>query len=221
MQKEPLFHAYIVGGARADARAHLAELFSAYKITTIGNADFAESAYVSFSVDDARALRAWQELMPGGERKISVVYTDFINTEAQNALLKTFEEPFPNTHIFLVVPNPDILLPTLLSRVRVMFPSGKNSAEFLPDPTSLSFLSMKVGERMSFIQRLADKSEDDDASALVREKAILFLNDLEFLFAKDRIKNQKKLEEIIRFKKYLYMSGSSVKMILETIALTI
>ncbi len=215
-----LYHAYVIGGARADARAHLDELFGLHAIKTAGNPDFFESEHVSFSVDDARALRAWQELMPSGERKVSVVYTDFINTEAQNALLKTFEEPFPNTHIFLIVPKPDILLPTLLSRVRVVQPARSDLAGSTIIESS-KFLLMKIGERMSFIQKLAEKSEDDDASAQVREKAISFLNDLEFLLAKDKIKNQKKLDKIIRLKKYLQISGASVKMILETIALTI
>ncbi len=211
---ETLFHAYVVGGARADARAHIETLLKSQSIAIQDNPDFFVQEFVAFSVDDARAIRGWQELMPVGERKVSVIYTDFINNEAQNALLKTFEEPIANTHIFLAVPKPELLLPTLLSRVRVLMPMAQNETSI----DASEFLNMNISERMQFIAKLAEKSEDDDASAQVREKAVSFLDGLEQLLSKDPQKNQKSLEQILKFKKYLYMSGSSVKMILETIA---
>jgi DNA polymerase III delta' subunit len=40
-----------------------------------------------------------------------------MNTSAQNALLKTLEEPSPNTVIIIVTEYPQMLLPTILSRV--------------------------------------------------------------------------------------------------------
>ncbi len=221
MQKlENFFHAYVIGGARAMARAHIDALLAEHGISQSANPDFFVSEFVSFSVEDARNVRAWQELMPSGERKVSVIYTDFINAEAQNALLKTFEEPIENTYIFLAIPKPDMLLPTLLSRVRVVMPA-EDAAGSSAGPEALTFLNMKIGERISFIGKLAEKSEDDDASAQVREKAIAFLDNLEHYLSADPQKNHNKLEQILKFKKYLYMSGSSVKMILETIALSI
>lgn len=38
--------------------------------------------------------------------------------DAQNALLKTLEEPFPSSYIILTSPNKDLLLPTVVSRCR-------------------------------------------------------------------------------------------------------
>ena len=215
--QENLFHAYVVGGEREHARAHIEKFLTAYKIAQQANSDFFVQEFVAFTVADARALRARLELIPSGDRTISIIYTDFINSEAQNALLKTFEEPIANTHIFLAVPKPEMLLPTLLSRVRILTPLTSNEASI----EASEFIQMKLVERMQFIAKLAEKSEDDDASAMVREKAVSFLDGLEQLLANDPQKNQKSLEQILKFKKYLYMSGSSVKMILETIALTI
>jgi hypothetical protein len=212
-----LYHAYVVGGARADARAHIETLLKSQSIAVQDNPDFFVQEFVAFSVDDARAIRGWQELMPVGERKVSVIYTDFINNEAQNALLKTFEEPIANTHIFLAVPKPELLLPTLLSRVQILTPIASNEASI----EASEFVQMNLSQRMQFIAKLAEKSEDDDASAQVREKAVSFLDGLEQLLAKDPQKNQKSLEQILKFKKYLYVSGSSVKMILEAIALAL
>lgn len=39
---------------------------------------------------------------------------------ASNALLKTLEEPYPTTHIFLVTSRPDSLLPTIRSRCQML-----------------------------------------------------------------------------------------------------
>lgn len=52
-----------------------------------------------------------------GQRKVMViVQSERMNIEAQNALLKTFEEPVPGLTIILLADNPSRLLPTVLSR---------------------------------------------------------------------------------------------------------
>ena len=50
-------------------------------------------------------------------RKIGIIFDcDRMGTEAQNALLKTLEEPPPDTTLILVTANPTALLPTTRSR---------------------------------------------------------------------------------------------------------
>jgi hypothetical protein len=56
-----------------------------------------------------------------------------------------------------------------------------------------------------------------EAAAEVREHALAHLESLELYFYKKQ--NVAVLEKILQFKKYLYLPGASVKMILETIAL--
>jgi DNA polymerase III delta prime subunit len=52
-----------------------------------------------------------------GPRKVMIlVQADRMTDDAQNALLKTFEEPVPGLSIFLLCDNADKLLPTILSR---------------------------------------------------------------------------------------------------------
>ena len=218
---ETLFHAYIVGGGRDDARRRVAALLAPHGSFNAANPDYLYSEYVSFAVDDARSLRAWQELSPVGERKVCLICTDFMTPEAQNALLKTFEEPVPNTHLFFIVPKIDILLPTFLSRVQQIraeaTDNGVGEAE--------AFLKMTVGERMAYIQKIVTKSDDEDASSEVRERAIGFIESMERLLSQ-QLKNSeggaivKKLETVLTFKRYLYTPGASVRSLLETIALT-
>lgn len=54
-------------------------------------------------------------------RKIGVIYeADRMNEEAQNALLKTLEEPPPDTTLILCTANPAALLPTTRSRCQIV-----------------------------------------------------------------------------------------------------
>ncbi|MBI5362733.1 MAG: DNA polymerase III subunit delta' [Planctomycetes bacterium] len=58
--------------------------------------------------------------MEGGWRVVLVRDAERLNEEAQNALLKTLEEPGASTLLVLVTARPDLLLPTIHSRcVRV------------------------------------------------------------------------------------------------------
>ena len=54
-------------------------------------------------------------------RKIGVIFeADRMNEEAQNALLKTLEEPPPDTTLILCTANPAALLPTTRSRCQII-----------------------------------------------------------------------------------------------------
>ena len=180
------------------------------------NSDFVFRELVSFAIEDARELRAWQELtsMNGGH-KVHVVYADFITREAENALLKTLEEPIPNTHIFFAIPKPDVLLPTLLSRVRVVMPARNDDFKKM----ATDFLRSTEQQRLSYVAKLVEKSDDEEAAAEVRERTLALLDALEQSLAEDLTKNKSKLEQILKFKKYLYIPGASSRMILETLAL--
>ncbi len=54
-------------------------------------------------------------------RKVGIIYdADRMNTEAQNAFLKTLEEPPPNSFFILTTGNPSALLPTTRSRCQTL-----------------------------------------------------------------------------------------------------
>jgi DNA polymerase-3 subunit delta' len=69
-------------------------------------------------VDRRLALKRFE----GRRRFVVVDPADAMNAQAQNALLKTLEEPPPDTTLVLVASSPDSLLPTIRSRcLRVAF----------------------------------------------------------------------------------------------------
>jgi len=52
---------------------------------------------------------------------------DNLNSESQNALLKTLEEPGKNNYLILTTTNPQMLLPTILSRCQKIKISSKKA----------------------------------------------------------------------------------------------
>lgn len=57
----------------------------------------------------------------GRQRLVIIDQADYLTTEAQNALLKTLEEPPESTTMVLVTANPDRLLTTVRSRLRAIY----------------------------------------------------------------------------------------------------
>lgn len=55
------------------------------------------------------------------ERYFVIAPADAMNEAAQNAFLKTFEEPKPHCHFVLLTTQPSLLLPTILSRAQVFY----------------------------------------------------------------------------------------------------
>src|SRR5665213_1598088 len=95
-------HAYLVAGdlekGRAAASAAAALVIGG---SVTGNPDIILREYSLFSVDDARALYslAWQRPLVG-EKKALIISASRLYHEAQNALLKLFEEPPADTLMY-------------------------------------------------------------------------------------------------------------------------
>jgi DNA polymerase-3 subunit delta' len=73
-------------------------------------------------VDEVRAMEHYLGLTPGpGRRKFGlIIEADRMTEQAQNAFLKTLEEPTPRTMLVLVSAQPRALLPTIRSRCQVV-----------------------------------------------------------------------------------------------------
>ncbi|NPB04968.1 MAG: hypothetical protein GXO08_01100 [Aquificae bacterium] len=72
-------------------------------------------------IDQIRALQEFVSLRPTGRRKVVIIDdAGKMNPQAQNALLKTLEEPPEDTHFVLVASKRGELLPTVLSRCQVL-----------------------------------------------------------------------------------------------------
>jgi DNA polymerase-3 subunit delta' len=84
----------------------------------LGRSDISGTPSRDIKVEQVRKLseRLSLRALEGGAKVSILVEADRLNPQAQNALLKTLEEPPPQTFIVLLTSAPDRLLPTLRSR---------------------------------------------------------------------------------------------------------
>jgi len=84
------------------------------------------------TVEDVRAAINFLSLKTTLPCKIlAISLAEQMNINAQNALLKTLEEPFDKTLIFLLSENPAKLLPTILSRCQKVYLHPMKQSELL------------------------------------------------------------------------------------------
>lgn len=82
------------------------------------NPDILKIGESSWTIKDIRQLKHFFSQKPFSHaNKIAIIFNaDKMGPPAQNALLKTLEEPGPNNFLILTTAKPQALLPTILSR---------------------------------------------------------------------------------------------------------
>ncbi len=212
---------YLVRGDDSTTSA-LATMLRSEGITLEGNADAYVRSYQHFGIDEARDLsvRAYGRSMQGG-RRVFVAIFPVITAEAQNALLKTLEEPPSDALFFLVTPSPTTLLPTLRSRAQ-MIELGVDERS-LVDITK--FLKAKPRDRIEMLKPLLEKGDDDrrDIGGI-----ITFLSSLERRLSgmnENRegvdVVYREGIESVYRARSFAGDKGSLLKPLLEQVALLV
>lgn len=219
-----LHHAYCLAGFGVGAGTDELTSFFAFledhlDIPTHGNPDFWHGQFESLGIDEARQIKEMQQRSAAqfGAKKVFVISANTITHEAQNALLKVFEEPTPDTHFFLLVPSAEVLLPTLRSRV-VIIPAGtKGSVEDNGVVTlATQFLAISKGQRMTLLKPLMEEKDKRAALAFVDQ-----LLKIRSKSSQDTQTYQKDLEALLAMRDYLNDRSASVKMILEYLVLIV
>ena len=215
MKRQLLGNTYVTAGGSENVASILA-LLNEEGIPTVGNPDVYLRIYKQFGIDDARELRERAALRPvgatQGSRRVFIIVAPDINREAQNALLKTLEEPQANALFILVLRSPETLLPTLLSRAQTLSLGENRAHEGVVD--AKQFLAALPQERLELLKPLLEKGDDEkrDLGAILS-----FLASLERRFEK----NPDGLRALYRARKYLTDRGALVKPLLEQVALLV
>ncbi|MDP3965792.1 MAG: hypothetical protein Q8Q13_03270, partial [bacterium] len=142
-------------------------------IATQGNPDIFIREYLQFGIDDARDVRARASSRAVQETaRIFIIAAAQMTHDAQNALLKTLEEPSAEAVFFIIVPSPETLLPTLRSRAqRMLLPDSVAEGKVDAD----DFLAAAPVARIEMLKPLLPKEKEDrDVGAI-----IVFLSSLE------------------------------------------
>ncbi len=206
-------HAHLIatGGAPSEmVRAFVATHFG---VPITGNADFFHIQADTLGVEEARRVGEMASRAAlGGAGTFFLIEASFLTRESQNALLKTLEEPVSGATFVIAVHSGEHLLPTVRSRLNAIPFAREGSTG-----DGREFLEAEVPERLKAIAELAEEKD--------RAGALRILGGLEqILYAEFRGGNDAvlgALRAIARARTYLGDTGSSIKMLLESVAVAL
>src|SRR3989344_4190800 len=97
LEKNHLHHAYVIEGAREEIVPEVFDLKKSLGIGTAENADVSHISLDSFKIEDARNLKSYATEKSFSKqkngKKIFIISANSFLLEAQNTMLKMFEEP--------------------------------------------------------------------------------------------------------------------------------
>jgi hypothetical protein len=224
LQKDNLHHAYILEG---DKVTLLAELHTFVEqglgMALRGNPDFYERETDTFGIDEARALRERASMRPTANgKKIFILSVRTITDQAQNALLKLFEEPTPDTHFFLIIQSALELLLTLRSRMILLGSDGQGQVVSAKVKT---FIKASPAKRLDIVGDVLKELHKDEEKGLVKGRALQFLSELEIELCKtltmEKLTADEQLffSQLVQAREFITDQGSSAKMLLEHVTL--
>lgn len=233
-QTGTLHHAYLIIGDHEFALKSLHDFLEKdLSVATRGNPDFIKETHDTFGIDEARNLKSATAMRALDGKKFAVISLNSITVEAQNSLLKIFEEPVGQTTFFVIAPSLEIFIPTLLSRFFIEdiknSKDSKNSGLKDEKIESLTkkFLSSSPGKRMALIDDLVEKKDKIETINFFNSLESSLAAELRKIETKDAMKGGAGKEiisacnEIIKYKGYMYDRSPSIKMLLHHISCTI
>jgi hypothetical protein len=146
-----MHHASLLIGSPKLALAYVESKWGVLK----GSPDYFPWEGDTFGIAEARRLSERAAQKAFGPRKVFFIAPETITPEAQNALLKTFEEPGEETYFFLVLRDGAVVIPTLRSRMQTTVlqkEEVENDVE--------KFLAMPLKKRLNFAKDFADDEEN-------------------------------------------------------------
>ncbi|PIR82835.1 hypothetical protein COU20_00220 [Candidatus Kaiserbacteria bacterium CG10_big_fil_rev_8_21_14_0_10_59_10] len=211
--------AYLTAGSARDTEALLREL-DVQGVIVRGGTDVYVRAYARFGIEEARELRSRAQARAFGARRAFILAMPSMTADAQNALLKTIEEPPAGALFFFIVPAPELLLPTFRSRAqRFPLPRAKGGdAAPLVEPKR--FLVATPEKRIDMLKTYFSKEKGEDSTRDVEGMTELLIG-LEQELAGGPAEHREALRAIYRARKYLNDKGALLKPLMEQVALLV
>lgn len=207
--KENIFHFYtIIGDNEKNKNEVISFLKEDLNFDINQNLDFFHFKDDLIKIEFTRQIKQKNSVSKTKNKGLKVFFIEGkrINKEAQNALLKTTEEPNSSTVFFLFLPKKDFLLDTVLSRTRLI-----KGVESFENKKAEEFLFLDFKQKEEFIKKME------------KEEYLDFLENLDFYILKNKnkfLEKESKKEFFEKYKKFLklkkqaYYTGSNIKNIL-------
>jgi hypothetical protein len=186
------------------------------------NPDVVVRQYGLLSVEDARRVSELAASVAfAGDTKVIIIAAGRAYHEAQNALLKLFEEPPPGTYLFLIMPTLGGLLPTLRSRIQILDSHVGRSTSYISEMAE-EFMKASKEKRSALIKKLASGSDEEERREN-REAALAIINGIEAAACRNRGFTKPPIAQLLRdiaeLRGHLYDRSAPVRMILEHLSL--
>jgi hypothetical protein len=207
-------HAFIILGEKEILPKLYSLLDKKLNFKPTGNPDYWLEEVETFGIEESRRLKEFHLKKAIKAEKVFVVISKFITHEAQNAPLKTLEDPTLNSFFFFILPSKEYLSATLLSRFMIL---GEKSPKAVTDKVSFDadyFLSLSPAGRIKLLTSILNAKD--------KKRAEEVINSLE-----DKLKTLHPVapetidvfEMLLKSRHYLQSRGASAKLILENLAL--
>jgi DNA polymerase III delta prime subunit len=169
LKKETMHHAFVVEGDSHKTRPVLFDFLKKEFGMDAGHNDLILLDRGDFGIENVQEIIDVNSRKPTmGMYKVIVIKLHSISHQAQNAMLKTLEEPRPGTFIFVLTDTSAIFLPTILSRVQVV-------RDLKSDTTNQSTAGI-LGESINkSTNESTDESMGESTNKSVNDSAQLFI----------------------------------------------
>ena len=165
-----MFHSLIITGANKKSRAGEAEKIRSQYNSSPLEVDPDYLLLNQGTIEAIRQAKIWLAKKPFSGQKKIVIITEAQNLTlpAQNALLKTLEEPPAHSLIILTTPNPALLLPTVVSRCQVIHLQPKKNVLLKEISPYQEIYQKTIAEKIIFAQEKGATPES--AKSWLREQ---------------------------------------------------
>ena len=190
IEKHALSHAHLIIGEDGIGKSILAKKFAS-KI--MGKDDFKEYIDIvnyrtnksSFGVDEVRGIITEVNKKPyEGDKKVIIIYeVNKLTVQAQNALLKTIEEPPKGVYIIILCESSELILDTIKSRCQLhkLFPLKEAEIEMFIENKYPSIDKELKKTLISFSEGIPGKAEKfigDSSFEEIRKMVLQLLRDI-------------------------------------------
>ncbi len=176
---------------------------------------FTPGEKLSLGIETSREIKEFLGIKPfeAAAKVVVILEAQSLTLEAQNALLKTLEEPPARSFVILAAPHEKLLLPTIVSRCLVKRMAVEPSNTRLPANIK-ELLSCSYGRRLDFFEK--------NEKTIARKEDFVKLIDDCLIFTEDYLSfglKEKNLQGILgrllKLKKELIESRTSPRVLAE------
>lgn len=218
-----LHHALIITGAPQASFQWVQSSLESQGVSCQGNPDVYKLQGEQFLANFLEPLQEYLSRRKVSPQRYILLAFEYVPSDIQNKLLKIFEEPQEGTHLILMVPDIEKIIPTIRSRSEHMIYRGISSSQGTLSVSS--FLKGTTAERYLLIESwVKNKKEEENA---LKSELQRFCQDLEkelwSRYQVNRLHHETHYEELfadLRLAQHMISSrGMSHRLVLDYLAM--